>query len=135
MLGAKQQDVRKLSENKIYRGKRAGGGTVVTVNSVPLDPHSEARDFRAEEFEWGYEGAGPRQLAFALLADAFGQETAFERYRQFLHDVIAEMTDDDWTMTPDDMGGRSDGDQGSDDGIVYVDMDLETLLKKVRGEI
>ena len=60
-----------------------GDGLGDACDTCPLDPLNEVRDFKAEEFEWGYEGAGPRQLAFALLADAFGQETAFERYRYY----------------------------------------------------
>lgn len=127
-----------VTEFKVYRGQRGPQGTIVTVDSVPLDPRSDVREFHAEGYEWGYEGAGPRQLAFALMVDAFGEKVAFTRYRHFLHDVIAEIKDDDWTMTADDMaaaGGGGGGEGGSDDGIVYVDMDLDTLMKKVRGEI
>ncbi len=113
---------------KIYKGTRNASGTIVTVNGVALDPQTNLRDFRADRFEWGYDGAGPRQLAFAILVDLEGPEGAFERYRNFAADEIAEIEDDEWSMTSEDI-------KESKDGIVYVDMDLDTLLKKVRGEI
>ena len=113
---------------KIYKGTRDVNGIRVTVNGEPLDPRTDLRDFRADGFEWGYDGSGPRQLAFAMLADMDGSEAAFQRYRDFTTDVIAEMDDDVWSMTSEDIGE-------SQEGIVYVDMTLDTLLKKVRGEI
>ncbi len=49
-----------------------------------LEKHRDARTL-PEEFEWGYEGAGPGVLAEAILADRLGYNpdlavtTAFER--------------------------------------------------------
>ena len=99
---------------KIYQGKRQGESTSVTVDGAPLEPHSDLRDFHADGFEWGYEGSGPSQLGFALLVDHMGGEGAFQQYRKFVPDDIANRLREE---------------------IVEVPMDLETFFKKVRGEI
>lgn len=45
-----------------------------------------------------------------------------------MHTIIAEIEDDEWTMTSDDIKQRVSE-------IAIVPMTLETLLRKVRGEI
>ena len=114
---------------KTYRGKRDGGRTVVTVDGAPLPSHRDLRDFNAESFEWGYTGSGPQQLAFAILVDHMGPEGALENYRRFTADVIAELEGAEWRLSGHEVANRLRQD------IVHVDMDLETLMKKVRGEI
>ena len=114
------------------------GGAMVTVNGDILEAASNIRDFKSEGFEWGYEGAGPRQLSFAILNHCFDEKTAFANYRAFLTNVIAEIQEDNWSLSEDEVVSYVEGrdlKQEEEDGIVYVDMDLETLLKKVRGEI
>lgn len=113
---------------KVYRGQRTPSGVEVTVNGEPLDARLDLRDFHASGFEWGYEGSGPSQLALAILADHAGPQDALGNYRDFMHNVIAEIEDDEWHMTSDDITQK-------EKEIVVVPMDLETLLKKVRGEI
>ena len=114
---------------KIYQGTRAGGATLVMVDGVALAARAELRDFHADGFEWGYEGSGPSQLGFAILVDHMGPEGAFQHYRRFVRDVIAELPGDQWQLSTDDVANRLRED------IVEVPMDLETLMKKVRGEI
>ena len=113
---------------KIYKGVRLQEGVLVTVNDAPLDPQIELRDFHSAGFEWGYDGSGPSQLAFAILADHLGPKGAFDNYRSFMAMGIAEIEADEWTMTSEDIDNRLGQ-------IVEVPMDLKTLLKKVRGEI
>lgn len=113
---------------KTYRGRRTGETVEVTVDDTPLDPRLDLRDFQASGFEWGYEGSGPSQLALAILADHGGPQLALGSYRDFMKHVVAEIDGDEWTLTSDDIDRRGEE-------IVVVPMDLETLLKKVRGEI
>jgi hypothetical protein len=113
---------------KLYRGCRTDTTTEVTVNGQPLDARLDLRDFHASGFEWGYEGSGPSQLALAILADHAGPEAALGGYRDFMKNVIAEIEDDEWHMTGDDIDQKNKE-------IVVVPMDLKTLMKKVRGEI
>ena len=50
-------------------------------------------------FEWTYEGAGPRQLALALLADHLGDPTrALALSEAFMRAVVAEL-DNAWQLT------------------------------------
>lgn len=114
---------------KIYRGKRDGDGTEVTVDGEPLNMRRDLRDLHAESFEWGYQGSGPQQLAFAILVEHMGPEGALENYRRFTADAIAEIVGAEWRMSGQEIDDRLRHE------IVNVPMDLETLMKKVRGEI
>lgn len=112
---------------KVYRGERTPTGVVVTVDGQPLDPHRGLRDFRADGFEWGYEGSGPSQLALAILADLHGPAAALGGYRGFMRGVVALLPEQGWQLDSGqiEQAGRE---------VVEVPMDLETLLRKVRGE-
>lgn len=113
---------------KLYRGERTGGGTKVWVNDMPLPPARDIRDFGAREFEWGYEGSGPSQLALALLTDLRDGETAIQHYRDFMRTIVADITDDSWQFTDEALNQRIAE-------IEIVPMDLAGLLRKVRGDI
>ncbi len=113
---------------KTYRGTRTPLGASVIVDDVPLDPRADLRDFKADGFEWGYEGSGPSQLALAILADHAGPQAALEHYRDFMNTIIADLEGDEWSLTTADIDRRISE-------IAIVPMDLPTLLKKIRGEI
>lgn len=112
---------------KTYSGKRTTGGTLVLVDGRPLDPRTDLRDFQAG-FEWGYEGSGPSQLALAILADHAGPEVALRDWKPFMQTVVAELAPAQWRMT----GGEIDARRAA---VAIVPMDLQTLLRKVRGEL
>src|SRR5436305_8690385 len=57
---------------KTYRGGRSLDGAGVTVDGQPLSPRYDLKRLSAPGFEWTYEGAGPAQLALALVADHLG---------------------------------------------------------------
>jgi hypothetical protein len=55
----------------------------------------------ATGLSWGYAGSGPAQLALAILADCFNDETALKHYQHFKATVIAKlpeawMIDETW---------------------------------------
>ena len=50
--------------------------SIVTVDGNPLNPRLDLRAMSKAGFEWTYEGAGPAQLALALLADHLGDDAA-----------------------------------------------------------
>jgi uncharacterized protein DUF6166 len=84
---------------KTYRGGRSLDGAVVTVDGKPLDPRFDLKRLSATGFEWTYEGAGPAQLALALLADHLGDDAkALGRYEAFMRAVVAEL-DNSWELT------------------------------------
>jgi hypothetical protein len=43
------------------------------------------------DFEWGYEGAGPRRLAQAILNDFTGRNVGLTTANAFLRDVVAHL--------------------------------------------
>lgn len=88
---------------KIYEGGRSLDGAVVTVDGTPRDPRFDIRRFCATGFEWTYQGAGPRQLALALLADRLGDpQRALALTERFMREVVAEL-DNARRLTSDDI--------------------------------
>lgn len=57
-------------------------------------------DHSPTDFEWGYEGSGPAQLALALLADALGDENrALALYPAFKEEVVAALPASAWRLS------------------------------------
>ena len=88
---------------KVYRGGRSLDGAVVTVDGKTLPPRYDLKRLSATGFEWTYEGAGPAQLALALLADHLGDDRrTLALYDSFMRHVIAEL-DNSWELTSADI--------------------------------
>ncbi len=88
---------------KHYQGGRGLAGAVVTVDGQPLAPRHDLKRLSPTGFEWTYVGAGPAQLALALLADHLGDETrALALYDRFMRTVVAEL-DNAWELTSADI--------------------------------
>jgi hypothetical protein len=88
---------------KVYEGGRSLAGAVVTVDGRPLPPRFDLKKLSPAGFEWTYEGAGPAQLALALLADHLGDDQkALQHHEAFMRAVIAEL-DNAWRLTSADI--------------------------------
>ena len=88
---------------KIYEGSRSLAGALVTVDGKPLPPRLDLKRLSPAGFEWTYEGAGPAQLALALLADHLGDDpAALRHYERFMREVVANL-DNAWRLTSKDM--------------------------------
>ena len=88
---------------KTYAGGRSLAGAVVTVDGAPLDPRHDLRRLSPTGFEWTYEGAGPAQLALALLADHLGDDRqALALHERFMRSVVAQL-DNAWRLTSSDI--------------------------------
>ncbi len=89
---------------KHYRGDRTIDGVVVLVDDQPLEQRLDVRQFSENGFEWTYEGAAPRQLALALLADHLGADTAraVRLSKAFMRHVVSKL-DNTWELTSDEV--------------------------------
>lgn len=88
---------------KIYEGARSLDGAIVTVDGRPLPPRFDLRTLSRAGFEWTYEGAGPAQLALALLADHLSDDAAALRhYERFMREVVAQL-DNAWRLSSNDI--------------------------------
>ncbi len=88
---------------KVYEGGRSLDGAIVTVDGKPLPPRHDLRLLSPAGFEWTYEGAGPAQLALALLADHLGDDkAALAAYERFMREVVAQL-DNAWRLTSADI--------------------------------
>jgi hypothetical protein len=84
---------------KTYAGGRSLDGAVVTVDGKRLDPRYDLKRLSPTGFEWTYEGAGPAQLALALLADHLGDDRrALVLHEAFMRRVVADL-DNSWELT------------------------------------
>ena len=84
---------------KVYEGGRSLDGAVVTVDGRKLPPRYDLKKLSPTGFEWTYVGAGPAQLALALLADHLGDDKrALELHETFLRAVVADL-DNSWRLT------------------------------------
>lgn len=110
-----------------YQGKREGNICIVTVNGAVLDSQSNDTSVPLAQFEWGYNGAGPARLSFAILAHHFkDNRKALSAYRVFCELVIAELDGDEWSITTNAIAEYFDR-------TIEVSMTLDELLSKVRG--
>jgi hypothetical protein len=88
---------------KIYEGGRSLDGSIVTVDGKPLPPRYDLKRLSKTGFEWTFAGAGPAQLALALLADHLGDDReALARYEGFMREVVAHL-DNAWRLTSADI--------------------------------
>ncbi|HKS89285.1 MAG TPA: DUF6166 domain-containing protein [Stellaceae bacterium] len=88
---------------KTYRGGRSLAGAEVTVDGKPLDPRYDLKRLSQTGFEWTYAGAGPAQLALALLADHLGDDRrALDLHDAFMRAVVADL-DNSWELTSADI--------------------------------
>jgi hypothetical protein len=88
---------------KIYEGKRAFDGLIVTVNGQKLPEHYEVKQFTTWGFEWTYEGESPHQLALAILYDFTGDKIrSIGMSEAFMKKVIANL-DNDWELKGEDV--------------------------------
>lgn len=92
-----------------YVGVRAASGTTVAREDdagkvFPLRLRHDVRT-HADQFEWGYCGAGPAQLALAILAYAVGAEKAAPAYQKFKFQVVAALPPGGWELTRENVLG------------------------------
>ncbi len=88
---------------KVYEGARFLEGATVTVDGKALSPRYDLARLSPTGFEWTYEGAGPAQLALALLADHLGDDKkALALHGSFMRFVVAAL-DNSWRLTTGDI--------------------------------
>ena len=88
---------------RTYTGDRTLDGIVVKVDGQPLDPAFRIKRLSTLGFEWGYDGAAPAQLALAILADHFGDDTkTLAEYERFMGNVVANFGNE-WELTSEDL--------------------------------
>jgi hypothetical protein len=90
-----------MAQQRIYRGYRDGYRTSEPLVVLVKDGEEKARPLlgvfppgtwdRGWGFEWGYEGAGPKALAAAILADYLGRQPSFWLVERFARQVIARL--------------------------------------------
>ena len=61
------------------------------MNGKLLDPRFDLAKVSPAGFNWGYGGAGPGQLALAVLAHAAGDDIAKAEWERFRKEVVAEL--------------------------------------------
>lgn len=96
-----------------FAGYRDGYGRTTVLwqlgNGVPsrLSTYLDKVNHSPDGFEWGYEGSGPAQLAFAILYAYFSmlgiagntKERVMPLYQEFKRDIVAKFPKKGWALT------------------------------------
>ena len=93
----------RIGVHMIVKGTRKQGRITVTVDGKFLDIcPSQAVWYHSQEFNWGYSGSGPAQLAIAiLLAAGASKEDARTYHQSFKEEVIAGLKGDTFELDVD----------------------------------
>ncbi|MBI3965356.1 MAG: hypothetical protein HY329_06945 [Chloroflexi bacterium] len=105
-----------MTKKKIYRGYRDGYRTSEPLFVFVQDGDGERRPLpgvlppgtwdRGSGFEWGYDGAGPRNLAVAILTDYLGCQPHHWIIDRFVRQVIAKLdVSKPWVITSTELAG------------------------------
>lgn len=90
---------------KVYEGLPAAVNPIVLVDGQPLDiePSRRVRAYSPDGVSWGYRGAGPKQLALAVLLDHFGDASkALALHLRFTVRVVESWPQEaHWVFTGD----------------------------------
>jgi hypothetical protein len=94
-----------------YRQRNASGRptaftVIVHESGQPPRPLDLRHDLRhhSTEFNLGYGGSGPAQLALVLAADVLGDdETAQDVYQRLKFRVVGRLPEDGWSLTEDQL--------------------------------
>lgn len=82
----------------LYTGERRDPRNIVLVNgpdgSHDLPPRTDIK-WHSNDLEWGYEGAGPSQLALALMVSEYGDDLSLHpcHYQYLKHRLVARFGD------------------------------------------
>lgn len=110
--------------NIIYQGRRVPSVIVLVIDeatkkSRTLNPcHSQAISNHSMEFNWGFQGSGPSQLALALLLDAIENTPVDQRpsnepadalaarwHLAFLNDFVSNWGEDHFRISRNEILG------------------------------
>ena len=77
-----------------------GNQPVVYINGVFLNPAESLKEVShsPDGFEWGFNGAGPAQLALAIAMEFLKTEYALELYNEFKNEVIVHLPEHEWAI-------------------------------------
>ena len=88
---------------KTYSGDRTIDGVIVLVDQARLLPDLGGAIFSDTGFEWGYDGPGPRELAYVILVDHLGDTSrAKVLVPRFVEGCIAKL-DNEWSISSVDI--------------------------------
>lgn len=85
-----------------YKGVRLPTGEVrVTKDDEPLPVWRsyQVKVLSPAGFGWGHGGAGPAQLALALLVEELGEPEALRYYERFKWEIISHLMLPTWSFT------------------------------------
>lgn len=97
-----------MTADKYYRGTRdlRFGTCDVVIEGEFEGPNVKRLAIRHDirnhstDFEWGYAGSGPAQLALALLADALGDDDqALALHQIYKSEIVANLPYNEWTIS------------------------------------
>jgi hypothetical protein len=90
-----------------YRVRDQRGNSVearILVHEEGRPPRPLDLRLHSQEFNWGYGGSGPAQLALALAADVLGDdEQAQDVYQDLKFRLVGRVPEDGWSLTEEQL--------------------------------
>ncbi|HEY7328650.1 MAG TPA: DUF6166 domain-containing protein [Gemmataceae bacterium] len=88
---------------KVYHGRRTQHGCAVDVEEdgecTCLHPRHDLRQ-HSTEFNWGFGGSGPAQLALALAADVLGDDDRAQAvYQMVKFRLVGRLPHEEWVLS------------------------------------
>ena len=94
----------KSDSSGMFSGSRTVFGNCrVSYGGKELDPRLDLFYHARDGFDWGYMGAGPLQLAFAMLVVVAGERVARDEKTEFAKEVIAKLDKKEWRISAEDV--------------------------------
>lgn len=83
-----------MNEMKSHKLVGIASTREVFLDGVKLNPAKSQKLFNhsSDDFNWGYGGSGPAQLALAVLLELTDEESAIAIYQRFKWSVISTLT-------------------------------------------
>lgn len=93
-------------KSTVYEGFRFEHPVVIKIDASKrkslLPTYQHIKNHSTNGFEWGYNGSGPSQLAFAIVYDITkDEELSLQLYKEFKRRVIAPLPSDYWRLSTD----------------------------------
>jgi len=90
--------------NHVFKGHKALlGGRYVTYGELELPSRFEEYPKSKNGFDWGVNGSGSLQLAYAILRQISTQEIAKDNTEKFVKDIVLSLHSRDWVLNSSDV--------------------------------
>lgn len=126
-----------VRNNHVFKGHKALlGNRYVTYGEVELPTRYEQFSKSKDGFDWGTNGSGSQQLAYAVLRQVTDEEFSRENAVKFANDVIFSLNARDWILSAVEVQEWIEENSSREESIDEVPIqDLVPKRKKIKKNV